>query len=70
MAAVGEALVLRRALESLGWIARTREPAVTGMLWIWTGIALIGIPLAAWFVTRLLRREYERAASTDDRDEP
>jgi len=35
-----------------------------GALGVWTIVALVGIPLGAWFLTRQMRREYRSAVAT------
>lgn len=62
LAIVVELAIVVRII-AYGWLGD--EPAVTGAMMIWSVLALVGIPVAAWLVTRLLRREYRAAGEPD-----
>jgi ACR3 family arsenite efflux pump ArsB len=60
LASVAELVVLARVIVYLRFIADASP--VAGVSLVWSVVALVGIPLAAWFVTRMLRREYRGSA--------
>lgn len=56
LAGVAELVVLVRIIAYARFEGDARPVAAVPL--VWSGLALIGIPLAAWLITRLMRREY------------